>query len=282
MNLFSKNKPRNRYSDSKIISARPKPKLTRKRRINSDSLLGFVSAATAVTVCVVFFVTVAVGLIFMYRWSTSSEYFGLQEIDVHGINNLSYTEVLNQAEIQTGMNNLALSLDVLEAKLLQNPWVTKVSVKRSLPDGLIINIKEREPLYWILKDGRMYYADSKGKLIAKVVSNKFLALPILEIGSDSKNLTKNLDYNISQISHVLTILPNEFHNPALYRLTEAKGLEVYFENNSLRLLFGFEDVAGNIKRMNLVLADLEKRGELTVAKEIRAHNGKVWVVMGKG
>lgn len=288
MSLFSKKKQKNRYSESLSVSQSRKLKTVnkqkevRKAKLNKGSLLGFISAATVVTVCVMFFVTVAVSLIFLYRWSTSSDYFALQEIDVHGLNNLSYIEVLNQAEIQNGMNSLALSLDALEARVSQHPWVKSASVKRALPDGIVIKIKEKEPSYWTLKDGHMHYTDRNGNIIAAVDSNKFLALPILEIAPDSKHITKYLESNISKISQVLALLPKDFRNPALYRMTQAKGVEVHFEGKPLRLLFGFEDIDGNIKRMNLVINDLKNRGELTGAKEIRAHNNKVWVMMGNG
>lgn len=286
MSLFSRKKPKNRYSERKTVSiswelrpARTIRPVNGKSRFSFGSLLGWFSAATVVSICAVVFIAVAVGLIFVYRWSTTSNYFALQEIDVAGLNNLSYTEVLEQAELQSGMNSLALSLDEVETKLIQNPWIKEVSVKRSLPDGLTISIKEREPSYWTLKEGHMHYADQSGKVIAQVNSNKFLALPILEIAPDSIFATKALEYTVNKVHQVLMTLPEEFHNPALYKLSQARGMEIHFENKSLRLLFGFEDIDGNIKRMTLVLNDLKKRGELGYAKEIRAHNGKVWVVI---
>lgn len=279
MSLFNKKKPKNRYSERRSVSFSREVRPARKARLKPGSLLGLFSAATVATICLVLFVAVAAGLIFVYRWSTTSSYFALKEIDVTGINNLSYTEVLNQADIQTGMNSLALSLDTLEAKLLQIPWVAGVSVKRSLPDGITITIKEREPYYWTLKDGHMYYADRGGNVIAQVNSDKFLALPILEVAPDSAGALKTLDSAIAQVQQVINILPEELHNPALYRISQARGMEVHFEGSQLKLLFGLEDMKGNIERMTLVLNDLKKRGELASAKEIRAHNGKVWVVI---
>lgn len=145
MSLFNKKKPKNKYSERRAVSFSREVRPARKVKFKPGALLGLFSAATIATICLVLFVTVAAGLIFVYRWSTTSSYFALKEIDVTGINNLSYTEVMNQADIKNGMNSLALSLDVLEAKLLQNPWVAGVSVKRSLPDGITITIKEREP-----------------------------------------------------------------------------------------------------------------------------------------
>ena len=279
MSLFNKKKPKNKYSERRAVSFSREVRPARKVKFKPGALLGLFSAATIATICLVLFVTVAAGLIFVYRWSTTSSYFALKEIDVTGINNLSYTEVMNQADIKNGMNSLALSLDVLEAKLLQNPWVAGVSVKRSLPDGITITIKEREPYYWTLKDGRMHYADQNGNTIAQVNSDKFLALPILEVTPDSAETAKTLDSAIAQIQHVINILPEELHNPALYRISQARGVEVHFEGSQLKLLFGLEDMEGNIERMMLVLNDLKKRGELASAKEIRAHNGKVWVVI---
>ena len=293
--LFGKKKPKNRYSERKSISLsrengagkrsnrsmRYSRREWKRPRISLKSFMGFFSAATILTVCAAAFIAVAIGLIFVYRWATNSDYFALRNIEVRGINNLSYTEVLAQADVQTGQNSLDLSLDVIEAKLLSNPWVNEVSVKRELPDSLIITIMEHEPSYWTLNNGHMFYADRDGKLIAEVNSNKFLALPILEIDRNSGNLAGQLDITAEKMASMIASLPSEYQTPALYRLSRAAGIEVHFEGKNLSLLLGLENIDQNIKYMQLVLNDLKMRNELDRTKEVRAHDGKVWVVVNE-
>ena len=91
MSLFNKKKPKNRYSERRSVSFSREVRPARKARLKPGSLLSLFSAATVATICLVLFVAVAAGLIFVYRWSTTSSYFALKEIDVTGINNLSYT-----------------------------------------------------------------------------------------------------------------------------------------------------------------------------------------------
>ena len=289
--LLGKKKLKNRYSERRSISLgrekksadRPSRRASAPRaRPGIKSLLGLFSAATMLAVCAAAFIAVAVGLIFVYRWATSSDYFALRNIEVHGINNLSYTEVLTAAEVHAGRNSLDLSLDAVEARLVCNPCVSRVSVKRALPDGLIITIQEHEPRYWTLSNGHMYYADSDARLITKVNSNKFLALPILEIDSGSEGLARELNVTTAKLAGVMESLPADYHPPALFKLSRASGMEVQFEGKNLSLLLGLENIDDNIRRMLVVLKDLKSRDELEQAREIRAHDGKVWVIVGNG
>ena len=286
-----KKKAKNRYSERKSVSLTHEKGRTNRtlrrtvregRRLGLKSLSGFFCVATALTVCALGFILVAMGFIFTYRWATSSDYFALRNIEVNGINNLSYTEVLKQAEVQTGQNSLDLSLDVLEAKLLSSPWINAVSVKRALPDGLVIAIKEHEPRYWVLHNGRMYYADRNAALIAEVNSNKFLALPVLEIERNSEGLIRELQTSMDKLGGVIANLPPDYQAPALYRLSRAEGMEVQFEGKKLSLLLGLENIDENINHMVMVLNDLKARNELSNAREVRAHDGKVWVVNRDG
>ena len=272
-------KNRNKYSAREEV-ARPRKAAKPKRSIKSS--LGWItsafSVASVVTVCAIVFVAVAISLIFVYRYFTTSEYFALKNIDVTGINNLTYSEVLAESEIETGVNSLAISIDDIEQRLIKNPWVEEISIKRALPDGLVINVKEREAKFWTLKNGVMHYTDRVGDIIGPLETDKFLALPLLEIADDSAHIAAEIEPTLHSLEVVLNALPEDFRRPALYKITQARGVEVFIEGKKLRLSLGLEDIDGNVKRVAMVLDDLIQRGELNQANEIRAHGNKVWVI----
>lgn len=49
------------------------------------------------------------------------------------------------------MNTLALSISEVEELIAASPWVEEVSVKRVLPDRLVVGIKERTPAFSALR-----------------------------------------------------------------------------------------------------------------------------------
>ncbi len=269
-------KNRNKYSGREEATRSTKPKA--RRKFSFSWITSIFSVASMVTVCAILFVAVAISLIFVYRYFTTSEYFALKNIDVSGTNNLTYTEVLAESGIESGINCLAISIDDIEGRLIKNPWVEEISVKRSLPDGLVIKIKEREAKFWTLQNGTMHYTDRVGDIIGPLETDKFLALPLLEIASDSAHVASEIEPTLHSLEAVINALPEDFRQPSLYKITQARGVEVYIEGKRLRLSLGLEDIEGNVKRVALVLDDLIQRGELNQVGEVRAHGNKVWVI----
>lgn len=274
INKTGKNKYKYTSKQNFIVDKKP----SKVSKINFKSILSVFSLATVVLICATIFICIAVSLIFLYRYVTTSDYFALKNIDVAGDNNLSYSEVIDRAEVHVGLNSLAVSIDEIEQRLLKDPWIKDVSVKRSLPDGLEISITERAPRFWSLHNGTMYYTEEDGQRIAPVEASHFVSLPVLEIAKDSEYFAPQLAVVLQSLERGAGDLPKDFLKPALLRLSQARGLEIFIEKSKLRLSLGLDDVEGNAKRTAKVLRDLEQRGELEIAREIRAHGGKVWVI----
>ena len=73
-------------------------------------------------------------------------------------------------------------------------------------------------------------------------------------------------------------LPVNMASVSLFRVSAAKGFEVFIENRNLVLCIAAEDWDANLRRLSLVLSDLARRGELKTAREVWAADGNVWVV----
>ena len=155
-------------------------------------------------------------------------------------------------------------------------WVAAVAVKRRLPDAFEIRIRERIPAFWMLKDGVLHYADNRGRTIAPVSVGNFLSLPTLEILPGGEELLPQMDElsRAFQAAH----LPVNMASVSLFRVSAAKGFEVFIENRNLVLCIAAEDWDTNLRRLSLVLSDLARRGELKTAREVWAADGNVWVV----
>jgi cell division protein FtsQ len=206
---------------------------------------------------------------------TRGGYFSLKKIEIQGLSRLTSKEVLDITGLSEGGNSLALSLDALEAALLRSPWVAAVSVKRVLPDCLIVAVQEKDPAFWKLEDGVLMYADARGRVIAPVQSGQFTSLPTLEVEPGAEESARALPDLVRSMRGART--PLDMGAVSWVRLSAARGVEVFVEDTRLHITIGLEDWLNNLRRLGRTLADLRARGELSGARAIKAEGTSVWV-----
>ena len=95
-------------------------------------------------------------------------------------------------------------LFILAKSLEIDPWIKNISIKRKLPDTLIINIEEYLPFAIWKTNGDIHLIDEEGKIISisEKEKSKFLHL-IVVAGEDSKN-------NIDSLFNMLSSNPTLF------------------------------------------------------------------------
>lgn len=138
---------------------RPKNR-TRARRAR-HGLLGRGVLALQVTAA---FALLASALLAGYSRAMASDKLKVAHVDVRGERFLSQGEVIQLLGPALGENILRLDLEELKAKLRASPWVADATVKRTLPDTLRVEIRERVPLALAAVD-RLYLMDGDGTLI---------------------------------------------------------------------------------------------------------------------
>lgn len=138
---------------------RPKSR-TRVRRARRG-LLGRTALALQVGAALVVLVS---ALWAGYAKVMASDRLRVARIDVRGQRFLSEGEVIQLLGPSLGENILGLELERLKLKLRASPWVADATVKRTLPDTLHVEIRERVPLALAAVD-RLYLMDGDGTLI---------------------------------------------------------------------------------------------------------------------
>ncbi len=221
------------------------------------------------------FLGLGLGLMRAYQSITSSEVFAISDISVQGARQFPAESIIALSGLEKGQNSLRVAIPDVEKRLLSNPWVKQVTIRRELPGQFIIRVEEREPQFWVLRDGALYYLDASGALIAPVENQGFHSLPTLDIGPGGEESiallssfmeklhTANLPFDPSQISWL--------------RISAGKGFELYWESQHLQISIGSEAWQDNLRRLGLVIKDLEKRNEIKQTREIRAADGQVWL-----
>ncbi|SBV98867.1 POTRA domain, FtsQ-type family protein [uncultured delta proteobacterium] len=217
-----------------------------------------------------------IGLLYGYRYLTISPYFAVKNLEIAGNLRLTSREVLDTAGLATGMNSLLVSIDDVERRLAANPWIATVSVRRSLPDGFSIRLREKEPRFWMRHGGTLFYADARGRLIVPVSAGRFASFPTLEVEPGAEDLTTRLPELLASLASSRVAV--DVANLSLIRLSPGRGVEVFVDNDRLILSIGQEEWTDNLVRLAATLADVTRRGELKDVREVRVHGARVWVI----
>ncbi|MDR2076923.1 MAG: FtsQ-type POTRA domain-containing protein [Desulfovibrio sp.] len=255
----------------KVVRPRPSRSLRLPWRGIRRSLL----LAASLSLGAIFLLALSVGLIYGYRTLTRGAYFSLKNIEIQGVSRLTSKEVLDIIGLSEGGNSLALSIDALEGALLRSPWVQSASVKRILPDTLIVAVQEKDPAFWKLEGGVLMYADALGRSIAPVRTGKFTSLPALEVEPGAEGFARALPDLVRSLRGPGA--PLDMASVSLVRLSAARGVEVFVEDTRLQITIGLEDWLNNLRRLGRTLVDLRSRDELPLVRAIRAEGTSVWV-----
>ncbi len=256
-------------------NSRIEPKVRRTVHVPWRGITRFFGTAVFLSVLLLCVGAVGFGLLYSYKSMLSGDYFALKTLEIQGNSRLTSREILEIADLADGANTLALSIDTVEEALTGHPWVEEVSVKRVLPGTLIIGIREKTPAFWVLHKGALHYADAYGRPIAPVIPGKFASLPTLEVEPGAEDAATALPDLVKSLQE--SRLSLNIASISMVRLSSARGVEVYVEDAGYKISIGLEEWLQNLRRLGMTLADLNRRGEIELVREIRAQGANVWV-----
>ena len=199
--------------------------------------------------------------IYSYNFLISRSYFEIKEISVRGLKELTEKDVLASAEIKPAQNLLAINTDAVIRRVAANQWVKNVYIGRELPNKLVLEVQERSPLALVKQGSNFYLMDGEGFVFKKLGKSDEVDLPILTgINAEDKtksplflstlNLLKTVSGS-SQYAYLGTI--SEIHIDDVFGLSLISDAGLYLKLG----IGGFES---KLKKLTLVLADLEQRG----------------------
>ena len=128
----------------------------------------------------------------LYTYLFQTDYFTVNKVLVTGLETLKEKDLMSYINIQAGNNTFQLDLQEISDNLMANPWLETVSVRRELPNHLIIDVTERKPFAKILVHGKVFLIDMKGSVIAEVKRSNYKSLPVIAGISIEKQAGENL------------------------------------------------------------------------------------------
>jgi len=224
------------------------------RQITFDALKSV--ALLSVVVCL------SLGMIWAYACALSSPYFLIRQTVVRGCKELTEKDILASAGVQPSANLLACNLEKTARAIRRNPWVRDVFVGRELPDRLVIEIRERQPVAVLKQPDGMYLVDKEGFRFKRMEKADDVDLPILT-GLDKNSETGRILYGKSIALLEMMAQARSFPSPeevSEVHHDDVTGLSL-FTTNGLCLKLGFNDFETKLRRLSTVMEDLGKRNQ---------------------
>ena len=150
------------------------------------------------------------GIILFFK----SSIFNIKSINVKIENNniLTESQIKDLSMINLGQNMYSISKKNSIQSIKSNPYVESVKIKRSIPDKLQIEVKERTVKFQLQLDNEYIYIDEKGIILEKskekkdcIVVTGFKTLDLIEG-------TKLNDEDLESLSAVIEILKEAENN----------------------------------------------------------------------
>ncbi len=134
-----------------------------------------------------------------YRTATASAFFDVKNVEIRGLSRASKTEIENivsRQSAKTGVWNA--DLGEIKSDVEKLNFVKTAAVSRILPDGVRVNLVEREPRAVISLETGEYWVDDEAVLLGEVNKNDERPPFVLKGWDETKNL-KSLDENKERV-----------------------------------------------------------------------------------
>jgi cell division protein FtsQ len=109
---------------------------------------------------------------------TQCDYFRAQNLKIEGMQRLTGKQIVQQARVSKGVNVLAVNLAMVRKRLKAHPWIAEAEVRREIPSGLYIRIKEHVPLAIVDLD-RKYIINEHGQVFKEWTASDPDTLPLV-------------------------------------------------------------------------------------------------------
>jgi cell division septal protein FtsQ len=111
------------------------------------------------------------GIYDLVKYMTQSDFFMVRDVRIQGCYLLSEVEILGALDVPAQVRLWRVEPEKLEARLLESSFVRMASVHRVLPQTLVVDIAERNPIVdW--KDprtGKVFAVDEEGVVLCELL-----------------------------------------------------------------------------------------------------------------
>ena len=200
----------------------------------------------------------------------------LAKISVEGVHYLTENQVLQADQVPLGQNMFKLDLGDISDKVKQLSWADRVFVERRLPKSLLISVRERKPAA-LLDNGGLYAVDAQGRILSPSDALRGEDLPVISglsfapeaVGTtlSAAALKPALDF-LSFLQVKDGVLAQDVSE---VNLSDPDCLKVTFMDG-ITARFNPTVTDTELRRMAMVLSDLNQKGKRAAALDFRYQN----------
>ncbi len=202
-----------------------------------------------------------------------SKHFTVKEVVITGNSKISSSEIIKRSGIRAGSTSMLFSTSKAKEKILENPWVSEIRVKKLLHGKMKIEIYESEPFCVLSQEGaEPYYIDGKGKKLGVAEPAQGLDFPVISSKGEISpglmlqaieilNLSKaSSALGWSEISEI--VVEEDF---GIKLLTLDRRFVTFGKNNMKSKWHKVERIIAHSRKKNLVEKDIDiSSGEVGV------------------
>lgn len=222
-----------------------------------------------------------------HRYALTSPRFAVKELSIRGAQRLSPEQVRDLGGIGVGTNIFALDPRAVEARLLQNPWISSAKVTRRLPSELSVELSERQARAVALLGAQTYLVSKDGEPFKQLEPKDPVDLPVIT-GLHPENLQRDRTRELERLARALSVL-SQYERLSMSRVHLAQEVHIA-DGGAITLVVGKEGVViqlgitGFRQRLQMaerVVSETQKGGRLPgiVFADNKAHPERVVVRM---
>ncbi|AFS78314.1 putative division protein, FtsQ-type [Gottschalkia acidurici 9a] len=219
------------------------------------------------TVIVLIFITAI-----FFIGATKTSIFNLKTIVVKGNKEITKDKIIMSSGIIVGENIFKIDLKNSKENLLLHPYIKDISIKRKLPNKIIIDIKEKEEIVAIKHMNFYTYLSHDGLILDIVPEKKDNNTPVVtELEIKDPSIGNKVEYKTSKQGDNITSFFEECISSGLKQqiafIKFDKG-----ENITITLKSGVEVAFGTLNKVKYKLNFLSNTLEDLEKKDIKAKN----------
>ena len=196
----------------------------------------------------------------------NSELFETKNIEIVGNTVINDDEIIKKLDIKVDKNIFMYNTNKMINKLKDNPYIEDVKIKRTLPSGLKITIKEKE-VYAILRDGKDYcYIDNQANFIEQIKDiekDDIVKVDVAYIIEDNNIKFKDKEEKDTLIK-LLDAIKECNLSKKINEINFEKSdiINIYTNDNIQIKLNKDNNIKYNISRSSAIMADLQKKSNM--------------------
>lgn len=203
-----------------------------------------------------------------------SKHLTVKEIVITGNGKVSPSEIIKRSGIRAGSTSMLFSASKAKQRILENPWVSDVRVKKLLHGKIKIEVSEGDPFCIVAREGMQpHYIDRQGKKLGVAEPSQGLDFPVISSkGGISPGLMLQAIeiLNLSKSSSVL-----DWSEISEIAVEETLGIKLLTLDRRF-VTFGKDNMKNKWHKVEKIIVHSRKKN--LVEKDIDISSGEVGVI----